>query len=110
MRGSLRSAPTVALVVALASLGGVGMATAPSAEAQNAAAQRADRLVGSRVLEGRITAVDRAGRIVDVDRRMFLLGDAIALPDIRVGQQVSVTPWAMAAPCSAASGRRVALA
>lgn len=79
------------LVAALASLGGVGMAIAPPAEAQNAAAQRADRMMGSRVLEGRITGLDRAGRIVTVDSRMFLLGDAVPLQGISAGEQVSVT-------------------
>ena len=91
MRQNLRLAPALALVVALAALGGVGMGIAPSVEAQNAAAQRGDRLVGSKVMEGRITGLDRAGRIVSVDRRTFLLDDAVSSQGIGVGQQVSVT-------------------
>ena len=91
MRQKPRMAAALALAIALASLGGVGMAIAPSAEAQNAASQRGDRLVGSRVLEGRITGLDRAGRIVSVDSRMFLLGSAVPLQGLGVGQQVSVT-------------------
>jgi hypothetical protein len=74
----------------LAALATVGVTGIPTAEAQNAAAQRGDRLAGPKVTEGRITSVDRAGRIVLVDGRRFLLHDGVALQDISMGQQVSV--------------------
>lgn len=83
-----RFARSLTLIAALATVGVTGI---PAAEAQNAAAQRGDRLVGSKVTEGRITSVDRAGRIVHVDGRRFLLHNGVALQDISLGQQVSVT-------------------
>ncbi len=91
MRQRPRMTRSLALFAALAMLGGTGVAIAPSAEAQNAASQRADRAAGSRVLEGRITGLDRTGRIISVDRQIFLLADVVPLQNIGVGQQVSVT-------------------
>lgn len=80
-------ARSLTLIAALATVGVTGI---PTAEAQNAAAQRGDRLAGSKVTEGRITSMDRAGRIVLVDSQRFLLHDGVALQDISMGQQVSV--------------------
>ncbi len=81
-----RFARSLTLIAALATVGVTGI---PAAEAQNAAAQRGDRLVGPKVTEGRITWLDRSGRIVLVDGRRFLVHDAVALQDISMGQQVS---------------------
>ncbi len=82
-----RFARSLTLIAALATVGVTGI---PAAEAQNAAAQSGDRMVGSKVAEGRITWVDRIGRIILVDGRRFLVHDAVALQDISMGQQVSV--------------------
>ena len=91
MRQRQQTVRSLTLIAALATLAGAGMVVAPSTAAQNAAMQRADRAAGSRAMDGTVNGVDRAGRIVTIDRRTFLLGDAIALQGIAVGQQVQVT-------------------
>ena len=79
-----RFARSLTLIAALATVGVTGI---PAAEAQNAAAQRGDRLVGPKVTEGRITWLDRSGRIVLVDGRRFLVHDAVASDPLDVPEE-----------------------